>query len=163
VTPLAGLATALAKLGDLAARDRLGVSMSDITDSFLSEWHRIVAEKDLVALEATLTEDVTIGAPPYWEKLRGRPLVHHLLGRIVHTIEDFTYHREWQNERELALEFTGHVGKLDLQGIDLITLDENGSIRNLDVLMRPVNAVIALREVIAPQMAEFLAGRPSPR
>jgi len=128
-------------------------------ESFLAEWHRIVAEKDLVALEKVLAEDVAIGAPPYWEKLRGRPLVHHLLGRIARTIEDFTYHREWRDGDELALEFTGHVGELELQGIDLITLDETGLIRNLDVLMRPVNAVLALREIIAPQMAEFLAGQ----
>ncbi len=133
--------------------------MGDSADAFLSGWHRIVAAKDLAALETVLAEDVTMGAPPYWEKLRGRPLVHHLLGRIVHTIDDFTYHREWRNGNELALEFTGHVGELELQGIDLITLNETGAIQNLDVLMRPINAVLTLRDIIAPQMAEFLAGR----
>lgn len=131
--------------------------MPDSADAFLTEWHRIVAERDLVALETVLAEDIAIGAPPYWEKLRGRPLVHYLLGRIVHTIEDFTYQREWQDENELALEFSGHVGDRQLQGIDLITLNERGVIQNLDVLMRPVDAVLSLREVIAPQMAAFLA------
>ena len=131
--------------------------MPDSADAFLTEWHRIVAERDLVALETVLAEDIAIGAPPYWEKLRGRPLVHYLLGRIVHTIEDFTYQREWQDGNELALEFSGHVGDHPLQGIDLITLNERGVIQNLDVLMRPVNAVLSLREVIAPQMAAFLA------
>jgi len=131
--------------------------MPDSADAFLTEWHRIVAERDLVALETVLAEDIAIGAPPYWEKLRGRPLVHYLLGRIVHTIEDFTYQREWQDGNELALEFSGHVGDHQLQGIDLITLNERGVIQNLDVLMRPVNAVLSLREVIAPQMAAFLA------
>ena len=131
--------------------------MPDSADAFLTEWHRIVVERDLVALETVLAEDIAIGAPPYWEKLRGRPLVHYLLGRIVHTIEDFTYQREWQDENELALEFSGHVGDRQLQGIDLITLNERGVIQNLDVLMRPVDAVLSLREVIAPQMAAFLA------
>jgi hypothetical protein len=131
--------------------------MPDSADAFLTEWHRIVAERDLVALETVLAEDIAIGAPPYWEKLRGRPLVHYLLGRIVDTIEDFTYQREWQDGNELALEFSGHVGDHQLQGIDLITLNEKGVIQNLDVLMRPVNAVLSLREVIAPQMAAFLA------
>ena len=46
-------------------------------------------------------------------------------------------------------EFTGKVGDLDLQGIDLITLNGDGRVQNLDVLMRPVNAVIALREAHA--------------
>ena len=128
-------------------------------DAFLTEWHRIVAERDLDALANVLADDVAIGAPPYWQKLRGRDLVAHLLGRIVHTIEGFTYHREWISDRELALEFTGHVGDHQLQGIDLITLDAHGRIANLDVLMRPINAVTALRDVIAPQMADYLATR----
>ncbi|MDH3211889.1 MAG: hypothetical protein OEM05_05340 [Myxococcales bacterium] len=128
-------------------------------DGFLVEWHRIVAERDVAALESVLAKDIEMGAPPYWSRLRGRDLVVHLLDLIIHTIEDFTYHREWREGGELALEFTGHVGDTELQGIDLISLDERGEIAKLDVLMRPVNAVIALREIVAPQMAAFLARR----
>ena len=126
---------------------------------FLVEWHRIVAERDLPALLAVLAENVSLGAPPYWGKLEGRDLVGHLLGLIVHTIEGFTYHREWRDGPEFALEFRGRVGDQELQGIDLITLNARGEIQNLDVLMRPVNAVVALREAIAPKMAAFLAER----
>ena len=133
--------------------------MTPQADAFLSEWHRIVSERDVAALAKVLAEDIEMGAPPYWTKLQGRDLVRHLLGLIVHTIEDFTYHREWRSGREYALEFTGHVGDLQLQGIDLITVNERGEVSNLDVLMRPVTAVIALREIIAPQMAAFLAQR----
>ena len=133
--------------------------MTAPVDEFLVKWHRIVAERDLPALPTVLAEGVSIGAPPYWGKIEGRDLVGHLLGLIVHTIEGFTYHREWRSGREYALEFTGHVGDQQLQGIDLISVNERGEISNLDVLMRPVNAVIALREIIAPQMAAFLARR----
>jgi hypothetical protein len=136
--------------------------MAEGVAGFLDEWHRIVSERDLDALQAVLAEDVSLGAPPYWGRLRGRGLVHHLLGLIVGTIEGFRYHREWQNGRELALEFTGRVGELELQGIDLITLDERLRIQSLDVMIRPINAVLALRESIAPRMAAFLAERGSP-
>ena len=131
--------------------------MTTPAEAFLPEWHRIVRERDLEALASVLADGITMGAPPYWTRLQGRPLVAHLLGHIVHTIEDFTYRREWSEGRELALEFTGHVGDCALQGIDLITLGEDGRIARLDVLMRPVNAVVELRERIAPQMAAFLA------
>jgi hypothetical protein len=127
-----------------------------MSEAFLNEWHRIVAEKDLAALTALLREDVTIGAPPYWTKLEGRPLVHHLLGLILETIEGFTYYREWQQGGELALEFRGTVDGLELQGIDLISLDAGGRVANLDVLMRPTSAILALQELIGPKMLEFL-------
>jgi hypothetical protein len=52
---------------------------------------------------------------------------------------------------------------LELQGIDLISLDERGTVTNLDVLMRPVNAIIELRGVVAPQMAAFLQARAAQR
>lgn len=133
--------------------------MPTLAARFLSEWHRIVTERDVAALGTVLAPDVTLGAPPYWSKLGGSELVQHLLGLIVHTIEGFTYHREWTQGRELALEFRGRVGEIELQGIDLITLDEEGRIRNLDVLMRPVNGIVALRDRIAPRMAEYLAKR----
>ena len=128
--------------------------------AFLERWHRIVADRDVAALPAILADDVRLGAPPYWNELEGRALVAHLLGLILHTIEDFTYHREWRSGSELALEFRGHVGEHQLQGIDLISLGAGGAIRRLDVLMRPLNSVIALRDLIAPQMAAYLAGRP---
>ena len=35
-----------------------------MSESFLNEWHRIVAEQDLDALMAVLAEDASIGAPP---------------------------------------------------------------------------------------------------
>jgi hypothetical protein len=133
--------------------------MADEVTGFLEEWHRIVAERDLVALQGVLAEDVSLGAPPYWGRLDGREIVHHLLGLIVNTIEGFTYHREWSEGRELALEFRGRVGELELQGIDLISLDERLRIAKLDVMIRPINAAVALREAIAPRMAAFLAER----
>ena len=111
--------------------------MTSEVDGFLVEWHRIVSEKDLGSLAGVLAEDVSIGAPPYWGKLRGRGLVQHLLGLIVDTIDEFSYHREWRNGRELALEFSGRVDDRELQGIDLISLNERMHISNLDVLMRP--------------------------
>jgi hypothetical protein len=129
----------------------------DSPADFLTEWHRIVAERDLEALREVLIEDVSIGAPPYWNRIEGRDVVHHLLGLVVSTIEGFSYHREWVEGRELALEFTGSVADRELQGIDLISLDGDHRLCRIDVLMRPVGSVVALREAIAPQMAEYLS------
>ena len=135
-------------------------SISPRNKKFLSKWHPLVVQKNLSALDEILAEDVTMGAPPYWDKLSGRPIVHHLLGLIIQTIEDFTYYREWHDdsrgEGEIALEFRGHIGHMALQGIDLITLDANGQIQNLDVMIRPMNSLEELRKIIAPKMLEFL-------
>ncbi len=133
--------------------------MANELRGFLTEWHRLVSAKDVAALGRVLAADVSIGAPPYWARIEGHARVHHLLGLILATIEEFTYHREWQQGHELALEFTGRVAELELQGIDLITLDDRFAIQKIDVLMRPISAVGRLRDLIAPQMAAFIARR----
>lgn len=134
--------------------------MASVNAEFLAKWHPVVKDRDLAGLETLLAPDVSMGAPPYWDRLRGRPLVHHLLGLIIHTIKDFSYQREWHDDSrgngEIALEFHGHVGELDLQGIDLISLNDRGEIQKLDVVIRPMNALAALRDVITPQMAVYL-------
>ena len=134
------------------------LSAMSTADAFLARWHPIVRDKNLPELAAILADDISMGAPPYWSKLEGKDLVAHLLGIIIGTIEDFTYHRQWVEGTELALEFHGHVGEHQLQGIDLITLNASGQVRNLDVLIRPINSLLALRDIVAPKMASYLGG-----
>ena len=74
------------------------VQIVSTQEEFLEKWHRMVEARDLVALESVLAEDVRMGAPPYWDKLTGRRIVHHLLGLIIKTIEDFSYDREWHDD-----------------------------------------------------------------
>ncbi len=126
---------------------------------FLAEWHRIVRERDLAALADILAEDVSMGSPPYWSRIEGQELVHHLLSLVLQSISGFTYRREWLKGSELALEFTGQVGELELQGVDLISLDASHRVVRLDALIRPHDSLLALREIIAPQMARFLKER----
>jgi hypothetical protein len=127
--------------------------------TFLEGWHAMVRARDAGQLDRFLADDVKLGAPPYWDPLEGRALVAHLLGIILNTVEDFTYHRQWVDGRELALEFKGHVGEHQLQGIDLITLDDSNRIARLDVVIRPLNTLERLRDIVAPQMMAYLSGQ----
>jgi len=131
--------------------------MSVDAEEFLVEWNTIVESRDAERMRTTLAEDISMGAPPYWTRIEGKAVVAHLLGIIIETIEDFTYHRQWTAGVDLALEFRGHVGECELQGIDLITLDDDGRIKSLDVMIRPENALVTLRDRVGPKMAEFFS------
>jgi len=133
--------------------------VGDDPTSFLQRWHRVVAERDLDGLYDLLADDIRLGSPPYWTKLEGKDLVHHLLGIILEVIEEFRYQREWTAGRELALEFHGRVGTDRVQGIDLITLDDADRVTNLDVMIRPLDSLVALRDRVAPRMVRYLEER----
>jgi hypothetical protein len=81
--------------------------------------------------------------------------VTYLLTLIIQTIDGFTYHREWRNGAELALEFKGTVDGQNVQGIDLITVDSDGRVAAIDVPMRPINTVCELRDKIGPLMEKY--------
>ena len=122
--------------------------MSADSKAFLEKWHKIVATRDVEGLAAVLAENVTLGAPPYWAKLETKEVVLRLLKIIINTIDEFIYHREWINGPELALEFRGSVDGLELQGIDLITLNDEGKIQSIDVMIRPMNTLAKLAEIV---------------
>ena len=124
---------------------------------WLEEWHKVVDTRDVDGIAGFLADDISMGAPPYWLELQTKPVVSRLLGVIVETIADFTYHREWIEGNELALEFRGHVGDMQLQGMDLITLNADGKIQHLDVMIRPANALTELMRVVGEKMQAKLA------
>ena len=67
--------------------------------------------------------------------------------------DSFRYKRQWlsDNGREWCLEFSAEIDgdekkKLTLEGVDLVSLDEEGKIVEFKVLARPPNAVAALKK-----------------
>ena len=63
------------------------------------------------------------------------------------------YERIWENGKEYALEFVGKVGELDVKGIDLMTIDDDGQITCIEVFIRPVGALMAIRETLLAKRA----------
>lgn len=141
----------------MAATDSAVRASAEVVDRFLEQWHRAVAARDTAAIARLLADDVEIGAPPYWTRIQGHALAAHLLGLILTLVEDFTYHRQWKDGAELALEFTGRVDGKDLQGIDLVTVNADGRVASLDVLMRPIKSMTTLFDLMAPRVQDFLA------
>ena len=69
--------------------------------------------------------------------------------------EPLLYHNEpiirdgkMGHDKNWALEFKCKIGDLDIVGVDLITLGEDGLIDILEVTMRPLKSISELREAI---------------
>ena len=133
--------------------------MADTASQFIEQWHRIVRSKDAEAISAILAPDVEVGGPAFWGKLRGKDTAAHVLGLGIRILAGLTFLREWQSPQGLAIEFKGKIGEQSFQGVNLVTLDEAGRVKTLDILIRPTNAVIALRDLVTPQMTAYLLGR----
>ena len=133
--------------------------MTDTASQFIEEWHRIVRSKDADAIAAILAPDVEVGGPAFWGKLRGKDTVAHFLGLGIRISAGLTFLREWVGDQGIAIEFKGKIGEQSFQGINLVTLDDRGLVKTLDIIIRPTGAVTALRDLVTPQMTAYLLER----
>ena len=98
-------------------------------------------------LSEHIAETVVLYTPRFWRPITDRNWMIGILTMVPQAIENFTYHRRWIDGDEVIMEFSGNVVKLALQGIDIITLDDAGKIKELTVFVRPPNSLAALGEI----------------
>ncbi|MCW5723490.1 MAG: hypothetical protein KIS81_00865 [Maricaulaceae bacterium] len=111
-------------------------------DAFLKAWHAAVATKDAEKLSAIIADGCELHSPVVWKPSADKAYVLHILAGVIANIDDFAYRREWIDGDEILLEFTGSVDGKSLIGFDKITLDAEGRMTRIEVLVRPLNTLI---------------------
>lgn len=119
--------------------------MTETARRFLEAWSAAVSSRDFARLPDLLAEDVELRTPLYWKPRQGRETVARLIAGVGISFGGVQYERQWVSIDELALEFRTTIDDLEVKGIDLITLDGTGRIKNIEVMLRPPNALTALR------------------
>ncbi len=119
-------------------------------------FRRAAEAKDLELLAAALADDVVLHSPILFRGFEGKEIVSQVLTHVAATLEDLTYVDELGGERSVCLRFKANVGDRELEGIDYLTLDEDGKVADLTVFMRPMSALTRFNE----QMMERLGVAP---
>ena len=114
----------------------------------ISKMQEIVAKGDEQAIKKILSPNVQFKPPTYYKTWTGRDPVAAILGHVGKIFQEFTYTRIMGQDQNWALEFNCKIGDLDIVGVDLITLGEDGLIDILEVTMRPLKSISKLREAI---------------
>lgn len=118
------------------------------------DFRAAVETGDTAAMTACFTEDATFHSPAVFEPYAGRGAVVTVLGAVTQVFEDFTYTGAFVGDdgREL-LEFRTRVGDKQVQGVDILTFDDEGLVTELTVLLRPLRGL----EATVARMGELLA------
>jgi hypothetical protein len=111
--------------------------------------------RDLDAAIALLADDVVFRSPIVFKPYRGRAAVGTILAAVARVFEDFSYLREIgaPDARDHALVFQAKIGEMQIEGCDLLHADENGSIDEFAVMVRPLSGALALAEAMKAQLA----------
>lgn len=116
-------------------------------------FRKAVENRDPVALEALLADDVVFTSPVAFKPYPGKAMTAAILRGVMRVFEDFAYVREIADPdgRDHALVFTATVNGKRLQGCDFLHCDEEGKIDDLTVMVRPLSAAQALAEAMGAQ------------
>ena len=111
--------------------------------------------RDVNAAVALLSEDVVFRSPVVFKPYHGRDAVAAILHAVSRVFEDFRYVRELgaADASDHALVFHARVGEREIEGCDFLHLDEDGSIDELAVMVRPLSGTLALADAMKAQLA----------
>jgi limonene-1,2-epoxide hydrolase len=112
-----------------------------------------VQSRDFDAAIENLAPDVTFNSPVAYKPFEGKEAVAGVLRAVSETFEDFVYTDELQAGNVHALVFRARVGDKQLEGLDLLRLNDDGLIEDFTVMVRPASGLMALGEAMGPKVA----------
>ena len=132
------------------------------TNPGLAKWHDYMRnhEGSAEGLAQVLHENCVFHSPVVHTPQRGRPIVTAYLMAAAGTLGqgDFRYVREMADGNHALLEFTTTMDGIHVNGIDLMTFDEDGMITDFKVMVRPLKAVNKVWEQMAAMLEKQKAG-----
>ena len=122
----------------------------------VARWREIAKSGDAAALGALLADEVVFHSPVVHTPQRGKAITHKYLSAAFHVLfnPSFRYVGEWRAERSAVLEFTADVEGIEINGVDIISWDEEGRIVDFKVMARPLKAIDLLRRLMAERLAK---------
>lgn len=127
----------------------------------LKRWHEVIeGGSEPATLTNVMREDAVFHSPVVHTPQKGRPIVVAYLSAAGQTLgnDSFQYLREVVDGNTAVLEFQTEMDGIQVNGIDMITFDDEGLITDFKVMVRPLKAVNKVWEMMGAQLERMKAG-----
>ncbi len=126
----------------------------------LSKWHDVVSTRSMSKLSTLLADDVVFHSPVVHAHQKGKKLTFLYLSAAfkVFSNESFQYVREVANEKEAVLEFEVEIDGILINGIDMISWNDDGKITDFKVMIRPLKGVNIIHQKMGELFAKYQRG-----
>ncbi len=123
----------------------------------LDLWHHIVENNDVNALGELLADDAVFHSPVVHTPQEGKAITTMYLAAANHVLGSggFHYLREVVGERDAVLEFQAELDGIRINGVDLITWNEDDKIVDFKVMVRPLKAVNLLHQKMGEMLQAY--------
>lgn len=117
--------------------------------SFLDAMHK----HDLEGIKAGLADSVTIKSPIVPEPFRGKDQVMSVLEALLKIADEFNVREVLTSDgdgRQVAVILSIRAGTTEVEGVDYLSLDEQGLVDSMTIQWRPLPAIVEMQNKIAP-------------
>ena len=118
-----------------------------VIERFVREFRDLVRRRDVAALPGFIAEEPVFHTPRFLRPITRKEHMVLVLQGIVRFVEGFEYERIFTRGNEAVMEFRGRVGDVEVHGVDIFTIDEQGKIKELTVFLRPTRALEAIGQM----------------
>lgn len=114
-----------------------------MADANLQRWYDYMKSHNLADLNDMLADDVVFHSPVVHTPQRGKAITFQYLAAADQVLgsDKFRYVREFDCGNRAVLEFETEVDGLHINGIDMITWNDDGQIIDFKVMVRPLKAI----------------------
>jgi len=127
-----------------------------MTMTALDNWYDYVKSRDRAVLWDALHPDAVFESPVVNTQQRGRDITFKYLSGAVTVLgtPSFAFVGEWRSDTGAVVEFEGEIEGIKINGVDIITIGDDGRITNFKVMVRPLKAVNLLHRLMGEQLAQ---------
>lgn len=120
-------------------------------------WHSGITNQDASVLDTLLAEDVVFYSPVVFTPQEGKAITTVYLTAALHVLagEKFRYVREVYGENDAILEFETELDGLYVNGVDIISWNEDNQITSFKVMIRPLQAVQKIHEMMRAMLSQM--------
>lgn len=125
--------------------------MSDPVQAFRAA----LETRDVDAAVALLSDEVVFRSPVVFRPYRGADAVREILAAVFDVLDGWRCTREIgaPDDPDHGLVFEARIGEREIEGCDFLHLDEENSIDEFYVMVRPLSGALALAEAMKAQLA----------
>lgn len=119
-------------------------------------WHHIMQQRDPSLLSEIIAEDCVFWSPVVHTPQEGRDITVLYLSGAMHVLNDgFRYTKEVVADNHAVLEFECVIDKIKVNGVDIMTFNDEGKITEFKVMVRPLKAVNTIHQAMGEMLQKL--------
>jgi hypothetical protein len=127
-----------------------------MTINGLDRWYDYVKSRDREVLWDAIHPDAVFESPVVHTPQRGRDITFKYLSGAVKVLggPSFAFVGEWRSARGAVVEFEGEIDGIRINGVDMITVGDDGRITHFKVMVRTLKALNLLHRLMGEQLTQ---------